>query len=294
MFVPIVHHNRCAAWDRLRPDSASESQTALRHAMWTLAASSSTTTSSSFSTTQGVMFPTSPFGECIVVATAAGHALSHRLRASVDTATTTKTTGSRDTLAQDTTHAAHDFDFWDRHAWLEALVAHGIGAFALLHPPATQERDPMLLFLAMVWQTIVLYLWHTAESFPAPARDRDPAVSAVASQRVDKAAHEMLHLMSRLSELNSWKARLVISLSPPPQLLSSHCFPSFRSGVVFLIFAYSGYTQQIHPLMNIPLALCVELLVPRPDLMEPFAQKLKEITQATHGLKDFSSLGPQV
>lgn len=41
MFIPIVHHGRCAEWAKSEPGSISEAQTALRNAMWTLAASAS-------------------------------------------------------------------------------------------------------------------------------------------------------------------------------------------------------------------------------------------------------------
>ncbi|KAI1080447.1 hypothetical protein F5B20DRAFT_589247 [Whalleya microplaca] len=192
---------------------------------------------------QGPMSPTSPFGECIVVATVAGHVLSHRLQAAVDTATA----GDR----QDT----HTYDdFWDRHARLDSLVTHSMGGFTRHYPPAAQERDPMLLFLAIMWRATVLYLWHTAESIPAPVQGRNRAVSAESSQQVEKAAREMLRLMSKLSELNSWK---------------------------------------VHPLMTVPLTLCAELLAPRPDLMEEFSQRLKEITEATHGLRLFSNAEPR-
>lgn len=155
--------------------------------------------------------PTSPFGECIVVATVAGHVLSHRLRAAVNMATGGK---GQDTHAQD--------DFWGRHAWLESLVARGMGIFDMQHPPATQERDPMLLFLAMVWRAVVLYLWHTAESCPAPDEDGRSAAGAESGKQVEKTAQEMLRLTSKLSELNSWKVRLLI-LSPflPPCVLLS-------------------------------------------------------------------------
>lgn len=41
MFIPIIHHGRCAEWAKSETGSMSESQTALRNAMWTLAASAS-------------------------------------------------------------------------------------------------------------------------------------------------------------------------------------------------------------------------------------------------------------
>lgn len=154
-----------------------------------------------------------------MAATVAGHALSHRRQAVMDTA------AGRDTTA---TQAPHDmFTFWERHAWLESLVAESMGAFAAHHPPAAQERDPMLLFLAMVWRATVLYLWHTAESVPAPVPDSDVngfvGIESSSAQMADRAAQEVLRLMGKMSELNSWKVRRVLTL---PSTILPHSFPS--------------------------------------------------------------------
>lgn len=156
--------------------------------------------------TPPAMIPSSPFHECIVAATVAGHALSHRRQAVMDTA------ASRDTTVTQTPQSM--FAFWDRHAWLDSLVADSMGAFAAHHPPAAQERDPMLLFLAMVWRATVLYLWQTAESFPIPGPDPDVnglvGIETSSTQMADRAAQEVLRLMGKMSELNSWKVRRVV------------------------------------------------------------------------------------
>ncbi|KAG6359550.1 hypothetical protein INS49_013071 [Diaporthe citri] len=205
------------------------------------------TTSIASTSTSPAMVPSSPFHECIVAATVAGHALSHRRQAVMDTAT------GRDTTTAQTPHDM--FAFWDRHAWLDSLAADSMGAFAVHHPPAAQEREPMLLFLAMVWRAIVLYLWHTADGYPTPAPNLDMShVVSIESpaQMADRAAQEVLRLMGKMSELNSWK---------------------------------------VHPLMSIPLTLCAELLSTRADLMAAFSQKLREITQAAHSLGPLSGAG---
>ncbi|KAH8785756.1 fungal-specific transcription factor domain-containing protein [Diaporthe sp. PMI_573] len=194
------------------------------------------------------MVPSSTFHECIMAATVAGHALSHRRQAVMDIAAERNTTNAR------TPHGI--FAFWDRHAWLDSLVSDSMSSFAAHHPPAAQERDPMLMFLAMAWRAIVLYLWHTAEGIPAPAPAQDHDVThamgldpSSSAQMSDRAAQEVLRLMGKMSELNSWK---------------------------------------VHPLMSIPLTLCAELLAPRPDLMAAFSQKLNEIMQAAHSLGPLS------
>lgn len=160
--------------------------------------------------TSPAMVPSSPFHECIVAATVAGHALSHRRQAVMDTA-----------VIQDTSLTQMPqsmFAFWDRHAWLDSLVADSMSAFAAHHPPAAQERDPMLLFLAMVWRATLLYLWHTAESFPTAAPDQDVSgvvgIETSSTQMVDRAAQEVLRLMGKMSELNSWKVGRVSMFLP--------------------------------------------------------------------------------
>ncbi|RWA03366.1 hypothetical protein EKO27_g11740 [Xylaria grammica] len=305
-FVPIVHH-----------DSVNESQMALRHAMWTLAASASayhlalrdtlyrrtrqllespdhTSNDNNVSNTETVQAwlllaiheltlrngscpmlservrvrlpcpdigfqygqpvqmgclldtyiltpaatsvwdPMSPFSQCVVVATVAGRVLSHHLEVTLDAVTNPEGRGM------------NSHNDWDSLSLVDSLVTRGMRDFATHHPPTTQERDPMLLFLAMVWRATVIYLWHTAESIPTPTPSRNHAIKIKLSQQAESAVHEMLRLMSKLSGWSSWK---------------------------------------IHPLMNIPLSLCAELLTPRPDLMEAFTQKAKEITQATQSLR---------
>ncbi|KAI0542545.1 hypothetical protein GGR58DRAFT_497090 [Xylaria digitata] len=182
--------------------------------------------------------PMSSFCECIVVATVAGRVLSHYLEATLDSST------------HEEGHGINQHNGWDSLSSIDSLVAHSMRIFTTYHPPTAQERDPMLLFLAIAWRAIVIYVWHTAESMPTPVLNRDHAIKAKLSQQAENAAREMLRLMSKLAGWSSWK---------------------------------------IHPLMSIPLSLCAELLIPRPDLMEAFTQKGKEITQATQGMRVFSA-----
>lgn len=145
----------------------------------------------------------SPFGECIVVATIAGRALSHRLQAAVFAAIDADGDGPGLDIG---THRQNPtrYDFWDRHAELESLLARGMSLFAEHYPPAVQEHDPMLLFIAMLWRALALYLWHTAETFlPVAAQIR----STQSSQLVEDLSRDMMRLMDKLSELNSWKVR---------------------------------------------------------------------------------------
>lgn len=241
------------------------------------------TTTITSNSTSPTMVPSSPFHECIVAATVAGHALSHRRQAVMDTAVIRDTTVTQMPQSM--------FAFWDRHAWLDSLVADSMSAFAAHHPPAAQERDPMLLFLAMVWRATLLYLWHTAESFPTAAPDPDVngvvGIEASSSQMVERAAQEVLRLMGKMSELNSWKVGRVSMFLP--QYPSSRCPMLMEFDPELLLTML--FSSQVHPLMSIPLTLCAELLTPRPDLMVAFSQKLREIMQAAHSLGPLSSAG---
>ncbi|KAI0194225.1 hypothetical protein F4808DRAFT_464530 [Astrocystis sublimbata] len=180
---------------------------------------------------------TSSFGDLIVVATVAGRVLSHQIDANLALATASSEDGKHST---------------PRHSWdsLYSLFSNRMRAFNLCHPALAQERDPMLLFLAMLWHAVGIYLCHSADSTPTAATHVTHTAKAKLSQLVDNSAHEMLGLMNKLAEWSSWK---------------------------------------VHPLMNIPLSLFVELLAPRPDLIEAFTLKLNEIIKTTHGLRIFPS-----
>ncbi|KAI0405425.1 hypothetical protein F4802DRAFT_563107 [Xylaria palmicola] len=184
----------------------------------------------STSTATSVRAPMSPFGECIWVATVAGRVLSYCLEATTE--------GQGMDL----------HNCWDSLSSIDSLVTQGMRVFTIYHPPTAQERDPMLLFLAMVWRATIIYLWHTAEKLPTPAINKNHAMKARLSQQAESAALEILRLIGKLSGWSSWK---------------------------------------IHPLMSIPLSLCVELLTPRPSLVDALTQMVKELTQASQGTRVF-------
>lgn len=168
-----------------------------------------------------------------MAATVAGHCLSHRRHAVMDTA------AGRDTTNSQTPHGI--FAFWDRHGWLNSLVTNSMNAFAAHHPPTAQEHDPMLMFIAMTWRAIVLYLWHTAKDIQVPALEHNlhHAVgidSTSSAQMADRAAQEVLRLMGKMSELNSWKVCdhpiLVQSTCAQLSFIRFLCFPPLTNSTL--------------------------------------------------------------
>ncbi|KAK4235915.1 fungal-specific transcription factor domain-containing protein [Achaetomium macrosporum] len=143
---------------------------------------------------------TSPFVECIMVATVAGFALSHRAEACASGSSPTGTEGEGQQNGQ--------ADFWTRHFWLDGLVSNGMNTIALEHPPVAQDQDPTLLFLALAWRATMLHLWQTAKD----VHERNGAASTEAVQQVEKAAQEVLRLMGKLSSLNGWTVHPLLSI----------------------------------------------------------------------------------
>ncbi|KAI0412773.1 fungal-specific transcription factor domain-containing protein [Xylaria grammica] len=80
---------------------------------------------------------TSPFTECIVVATMAGRALSHQHLAA--------------------TQPNPPRDFWDRHQLISSVMMPRMAAFSLKYPPVVQEADPVLMFVGLMWRATVLF-----------------------------------------------------------------------------------------------------------------------------------------
>ncbi|KAH8168186.1 hypothetical protein CIB48_g109 [Xylaria polymorpha] len=179
--------------------------------------------------------PKSPFEEFITVATVAGYVLSHRTQVNIDLVTAG---GRPDRSKQD--------DLWDRHVLLDSLVRESMRAFSQHHPRAAQEQEPHLLFMSITWRVITLYLWHIAEAMRPPQKSKHRAIRARSLQQVEGLVHEVLDLMSKLSDLSNWK---------------------------------------IHPLMTIPLTLCAELLAARANLLEAFNAKMRAISHNAAGLR---------
>jgi hypothetical protein len=130
---------------------------------------------------------TSTFTECIIVATISGRALSHRHQCSVGNI-----------------HFNATEDFWSRHKWIDAILTQRMELFSLNYPTAAQQADPMLLFVGMMWWTIILYLYQTMEYMVHPIDDKRPEVMEYMG-RSTIAAQEIVTLSKTLSQLNCLK-----------------------------------------------------------------------------------------
>ncbi|KAL2802925.1 fungal-specific transcription factor domain-containing protein [Aspergillus granulosus] len=180
----------------------------------------------------------STFTECIVVATISGRALSHRNQC----------------LAEDLYFSAAE-DFWNRHQWINAILTQRMEAFAAKSPLEMQQQaDPMLLFISLMWQTIILHLYQTMACV-IPSNDEKRDLITEYKKRSSAAAQEIVDLTNKLSHLNSLK---------------------------------------VHPLTLIPLSLCVEFLILYHKPGDVFTKQLQDIAEAMRGLKRFNNLGQGV
>ncbi|KAI1115682.1 fungal-specific transcription factor domain-containing protein [Nemania sp. NC0429] len=149
--------------------------------------------------------PTSSFTECIVVATMAGRALSHRH------------------LAATQPNPPHDF--WDRHQLINTVMIPRMASFSLKYPSAMQEADPVLLFVSLMWRATVLTSQVTVMAERAvSAPDDNGFIVAEYARRSSLAAQEVVCMAKKLSQVNWFKVHPLtpIPLSLCYELLKSH------------------------------------------------------------------------
>ncbi|EED12116.1 conserved hypothetical protein [Talaromyces stipitatus ATCC 10500] len=180
---------------------------------------------------------TSTFTECIIVATISGQALSHRNQC----------------LVGDFYFSTTE-DFWNRHQWIDGILTQRMEAFSAKYTTDMQQADPMLLFIGLMWQTIILHLYQTM-TCAVPSNDGKRDLIAEYKKRSTVAAQEIVDLTNKLSQVNSLK---------------------------------------VHPLTLIPLSLCVEFLMLYHKPGDALTKQLQDITAAMRGLKRFNNLGQGV
>lgn len=146
---------------------------------------------------------TSPFVECIMVATVAGFALSHRAETCSSGTSGSYPTGT-DLEGQEDGRG----DFWSRHFWLHGLVTKRMNTITLEDPLVGQDQDPTFLFLTLTWRAIMLHLCQTAMRI----QDQSAPATTETAQEVEKAAHEVLRLMGKLSLSNGWTVRSTLPI----------------------------------------------------------------------------------
>ena len=145
----------------------------------------------------------SPFQECIIFATISGRALSHRHQSLVENI-----------------YLNMSQDFWDRHQWISATLTQRMQILSLSYAPASQQTDPMLLFVNMIAQTTILYLYKIMKSV-TPTTVETQSEMMEYQHRSLAATEEMVTLTNTLVHLGCFKARP--SIAPLySSILTSH------------------------------------------------------------------------
>ncbi|KAI0109238.1 fungal-specific transcription factor domain-containing protein [Nemania sp. FL0031] len=147
---------------------------------------------------------TSPFTECIVVATMAGRALSHQHLVA--------------------TQPNPPRDFWDRHQLINSVMMPRMAAFPLKYPPAMQEADPVLMFVNLMWRATVLFSQvPVLAEHAVSAADDGGFVVAEYARRSSLAGQEVVSIAKKLTQVNWFKIHplMPIPLSLCSELLNS-------------------------------------------------------------------------
>ncbi|PLB51636.1 fungal-specific transcription factor domain protein [Aspergillus steynii IBT 23096] len=140
----------------------------------------------------------SSFGECIILATICGRALSHRQKLAVEQIN------------------GDVFDgLWTRHQWLHELLSHRIQVLS-----TSTQVDSMLIFARIVAQTMVLYLHNVLESIVWKTGDH--LLGIIEYERLCVlAAHEVVNLVKLQGQLGYFK---VHPLTPIPLMMCTEFF----------------------------------------------------------------------
>lgn len=130
----------------------------------------------------------SPFTECIILATISGRALAHQHQSLVENI-----------------YFNASQDFWDRHEWISATLAQRIQILSLNYAPASQQTDPMLLFVYMMAQSTVLYLYKVMKSVTTATTEKQVIMMEYQNRSI-VAAGEIVTLANTLVQLSCFKA----------------------------------------------------------------------------------------
>jgi hypothetical protein len=148
-------------------------------------------------------FATSPFTECILVASISGRCLSHQKQSMVEQ-----------------NYGLVTADFCRRHQWLSTILAARIRSLTPPKPHDISElTDPSLIFAALTGYMNVLFLCNVLESMPLGTEDSHTLLTNC-KQRSIEAAHEMGKLIATGTQFNQFQVRLssFFSLSFRPSI----------------------------------------------------------------------------
>lgn len=114
-------------------------------------------------------------------------------------------------------------DFWGRHQLINSVMMPRMSAFSLKYPQATQDADPALMFVGLMWRAIILFSQVTviaerAMQAATTAADDSAFVVAEYARRSSLAAQEVVSIAKKLSQVNWFK----VSKLYPDKLISDH------------------------------------------------------------------------
>ncbi len=135
----------------------------------------------------------SSFQKCIIVVTICGRAVTHHQQSKVECV-----------------YKNVSEDFWNRHQWLETLLAQQELIISLEYPSASEHVDPTMLFIDMMVHATVLYLYKVVESMPWKIEYYQESVLNC-QQRALIAALHMITLTKALSQLSCFKVNLSLA-----------------------------------------------------------------------------------
>ena len=134
----------------------------------------------------------SSFTKCIIVVTICGRTMAHQQQSKVECV-----------------YRNVSEDFWNRHHWLDTMLAQQKLILSLEYPSASEHVDPTMLFIDMVVHTTVLYLYKIIESMPWKSDEFQETVLQY-QQRVLTAAVHINKLTKTLSQLSYFKVSLLL------------------------------------------------------------------------------------
>ena len=140
---------------------------------------------------------TSPFNECVILATICRRSLfqgqQYRVR-----------------------HVYEDvtLDWSDQHNWLDGILTKRLQILSHFYTLPTETCDPMLLFANVMGQATVVYLYNGMESMWSP-NDAGGALLVQYQQRALAAVEQIVNLAKALREFHIFKARIGITTFAP-------------------------------------------------------------------------------
>ncbi|KAI0903560.1 fungal-specific transcription factor domain-containing protein [Ustulina deusta] len=135
---------------------------------------------------------------------------------------------------------------WERHEQIGATLSSRIELFCGSYPPNLQESDPMLIFVNMMWQSAVLY-HDRLTRLKLSQSDVREAGRTESHLRASAAVAEMVNLMTRISQMNGFK---------------------------------------IHPLTQMPLSMCTEILALHPEFGDLLNKRMQDVIGVMHGCRN--------